>query len=121
VTDIDISRAPQFNIQATSIGEAVVLEVHGDLDALTIPELEVAIRRSLADEPAALIVDLSKLRFLGSAGMSVLIAASEAVGSTRRFGVVADGPTTGRPMKIVGLDDILSIYPTLDAALADID
>jgi hypothetical protein len=53
--------------------------------------------------------------------MSVLIAASEAVGSTRRFGVVADGPTTGRPMKIVGLDDILSIYPTLDAALADID
>lgn len=121
MTDIDISRAPQFNIQATSIGAAVVLEVHGDLDALTIPELEEAIRGSLADEPAALIVDLSKLRFLGSAGMSVLIAANEAVGRTQRFGVVADGPTTSRPMKILGLDGTLSIYPTLDAALADID
>jgi anti-sigma B factor antagonist len=118
---MDISRAPQFDIQATSIGAAVVLKVHGDLDALSTPELAQAIRESLADERAALIVDLSELHFLGSAGMSMLIAGNEAVGSAQRFGVVADGPSTARPMKLLGLEGRLCSYPTLDAALADID
>jgi anti-sigma B factor antagonist len=120
VTDTDISRAPQFDIRTTSTGETVVLEVHGDLDALTAPQLAEAISASLVDQPAALIVDLSKLDFLASAGMSVLIAGIDAAGSAQRFGVVADGPSTARPMELVGLDGMLSIYPTLDAALADI-
>jgi anti-anti-sigma factor len=120
VTDPDISHGPRFDIQATSIGETLVLEVLGDLDAFTAPQLAEAIMASLADQPASLIVDLSKLDFLGSAGMTALIEGNEAAGSAQRFGVVADGPTTARPMKIVGLDGILSIYPTLDDALADI-
>jgi anti-sigma B factor antagonist len=119
VTDTDISHGPHFDIQATSIGETLVLEVLGDLDAFTAPQLAEVIMASLADQPAALIVDLSKLDFLGSAGMTALVEGHEAAGSAQRFGVVADGPT-GRHMKIVGLDGILSVYPTLDAALADI-
>ena len=62
-----------FGIQATSIGETLVLEVLGGLDALTAPQLVEAIMASLADQPAALIVDLSKLDFLGSAGMTALV------------------------------------------------
>jgi anti-sigma B factor antagonist len=120
VTDTDIAHGPHFDIRATSIGEAVVLEIHGDLDAFTAPQLAEVISASLADQPAALIVDLSKLDFLGSAGMTVLISGHEAAGSAQRFGVVADGPSTSRPIKMVGLDGMLSIYPTLDAALADI-
>jgi anti-anti-sigma factor len=119
VTDTDITPGFHFGIQATSIGETLVLEVLGPLDALTAPQLAEAIMASLADQPAALIVDLSKLDFLGSAGMTALVEGHEAAGSAQRFGVVADGPP-GRHMKIVGLDGILSIYPTLDAALADI-
>jgi anti-sigma B factor antagonist len=119
VTDTDITPGFDFDIQATSIGETLVLEVFGDLDALTAPQLAEAIMANLADQPAALIVDLSKVDFLGSAGMTALIGGHEAAGSAQRFGVVADGPT-GRHMKIVGLDGILSTYPTLAAALADI-
>jgi anti-sigma B factor antagonist len=120
MTDTKVVRAPHFDIRATSTGKVLLLEVHGDLDALTAPQLADAIAASLAERPPALIVDLSKVDFLASAGMSVLIAGNHAAKGARRFGVVADGTIAARPMKLVGLDGILTIYPTLDAAMADI-
>jgi anti-anti-sigma regulatory factor len=51
-----------------------------------------------------LIVDLSEVDFLASAGMSVFIAGNHAANGARPFGVVADGPCTARPMKLMGLD-----------------
>ena len=108
-----------LDVQRRWIDGIVVLAVRGDLDVLTSPQLTEAITASLADDPVALIVDLSELDFLASAGMGVLIQANDAAGSARRFGVVADGPSTSRPMKLIGLDKVLSLYSTLDVALAD--
>jgi hypothetical protein len=34
------------------------------------------------------------------------------------FGVVADEPSTARPITLMGLDQTLALYPTLDIALA---
>jgi len=68
-------------------------------------------------EPEALIVDLSRVDFLASAGMTVLIAAHREVAPSARFGVVADGPATSRPLKIIGIDTIVDVYRTLDDAL----
>ena len=36
------------------------------------------------------------------------------------FLVVADGPATARPMKLVGLADALEIFPTVEAALSTV-
>jgi hypothetical protein len=36
----------------------------------------------------------------------------------KRFGVVADGPRASRPMKLIGLDQLVTMYPTLEAALS---
>jgi hypothetical protein len=49
--------------------------------------------------------------------MSALLAAHDSA-PTGHFGVVADGPSTGRPLKLVGLHLTMTIYPTLDTALA---
>jgi anti-anti-sigma factor len=94
----------------------VVLAVLGDLDAVTSPELTEEISKELAGNPTALIVDLSEVDFLASAGMAALAAAQAMSGSTR-FGVVAAGPATGRPLRLVGMDLMFKVYPTLDAAL----
>ena len=32
--------------------------------------------------------------------------------------MVADGPATSRPLKLVGLADVIGLYPTLDEARA---
>lgn len=110
---------PDFDVQARRHDNVIVLWCRGDLDAVAVPRLIEAIDNALADDVAALIVELSGLDFLASSGMAVLIKGhTAATNCATQFGVVANGPTTSRPMELVGLNELLSVYPTLDDALA---
>lgn len=106
-----------FEVGKRQIDGAVVLAVSGDVDMLSAPQLAEAIRAAAATGPAGLIVDLSKVDFLASAGMAVLAAAQSEVAPPTRFAVVANGPATSRPIKLTGLDSVLSLHSTLDSAL----
>src|ERR1700733_14791167 len=82
-----------LGVQQYSVDHVVVIAVTGEVDALTAPHLSAAIDTALAGSPTAVIVDLSAVEFLASAGMSVLVAAHEVTTDvSARFGVVADGP-----------------------------
>ncbi|WP_020107756.1 STAS domain-containing protein [Nocardia sp. 348MFTsu5.1] len=98
-------------------GELAILTVAGSLDVLTAPALSEAVGEALSKQPPGLIIDLTSADFLSSAGMTVLIAAQEAIAPSGWFGVVADGPSTARPMRLVGLDQAMTIYTTLEAAI----
>jgi anti-anti-sigma factor len=100
------------------VDRVVVVSASGDVDMLSAPQLEAAIREALGKNPAGLIVDFSAVDFLASAGMGVLVGVHDEVTPHVRFGVVADGPATSRPLKLVGIADIVGVYPTLDEALA---
>ena len=99
-------------------GRTVVLGASGVIDMLTSPQLEVSIATSLEKNPTAIIVDLTDVDFLASAGMGVLVAARDQASPDIRFGVVASGPATSRPLKLVGLAEIVGLYSTLDEARA---
>ena len=110
----------RFTVRESRIDRVVVLSVCDTVDMLSAPQLTKAIRDALDKAPAGLIVDLTEVEFLASVGMSVLMAAQqEAKAISARFGIVADGAATSRPIKLLGLDDILALYPTLDDALRD--
>ena len=98
------------------VGRTVVVSASGVVDMLTSPQLEASIEKSLKKNPAAIIVDLTGVDFLASAGMGVLVAARDQAASDVGFGVVASGPATSRPLKLVGLADIIGLYSTLDEA-----
>lgn len=113
----DLERGLTLSVR--DIDGVTVLAVRGELDALTAPQLDDAINASLAKEPIALVIDLLELSFLASAGMTVLLDRQRAASQLKkRFSVVADGPRTSRPMKLIGVDQVLSLYPTLEAALS---
>ncbi|MDV3135355.1 STAS domain-containing protein [Mycobacterium sp. 29Ha] len=95
----------------------VVVAVWGDLDLATAPKLADAIEAAVRKRPAALIVDLTRVDFLASVGMTLLITAHREIAPSARFGVVADGPSTGRPLKMTGIDTIVDVYRSLDEAL----
>ncbi len=99
-------------------GRLAMISVSGVLDMLTAPRLSAAITASMTRNPSAIIVDLSDTDFLASAGMSALVAGREEAGAAVEFRVVADGPATSRPLKMVGLADLIGLHPTLDAARA---
>jgi anti-anti-sigma factor len=102
-------------------GRVMVLAVSGCVDMVTSGQLSDAIGVAAAQAPVGIVVDLSKTDFLASTGMSVLIQAHAEVTSTGQFGVVADGPATSRPMKLLGLDKVLGLYRTLGEALAEMN
>jgi anti-sigma B factor antagonist len=95
-----------------------VLAVGGEIDLVTAPSFEKAINEVLADEPSSLIIDLSEVTFLASAGLQLLVAANERAGLSTGFAVVAEGPSTSRPIELTDLDKIFELYPSLDEAVA---
>jgi anti-anti-sigma factor len=101
--------------------DVVLLHVAGELDLLTAPRLRESVARALAERPRLLILDLTDVRFLGSAGLSVLINAHENARSDTRLRVVAGAPAVLRPLDVTGLAATLSIHPTLGAAFTDVD
>jgi anti-anti-sigma factor len=112
------SAASTCEVTESWVGEVAVVAAAGVIDMLTAPKLEEALRTAVGNKPEGLIVDLTAVEFLASAGMGALVAAHDAKDDGTRFCVVADGPATSRPLKLVGIADIVPLYATLDEALA---
>ena len=100
------------------IDRVVVVSASGVIDMLTAPQLEQAIREAIEKKPAGLVVDFTAVEFLGSAGMGVLVAVHDDVTPDIGFCVVAEGPATSRPLKLVGIADIIQLFATRNEALA---
>jgi anti-sigma B factor antagonist len=96
---------------------AVVVRVAGEIDMLTAPALDDAVRRSLREQPAKLVIDLSAAQFFSSAGISVLVAAHRNSGDDVALRIVARDRVILRPLQLTGLADDLAIHPTLETAL----
>ena len=94
-----------------------MLSVGGEIDLATAPALEEAIAGVLAEDPTALIIDLSEVTFLASAGLQLLVATHERIRESADFAVVAEGPATSRPIQLTRLDTIFALYSDLDDAL----
>lgn len=105
-------------IDQQRIDEIEVLSVAGVVDMLTAHQLEEAIAVAAKNSPQGVIVDMGAVDFLASAGMGLLVAAREELPESVRFAVVADGPATSRPLKLVGVADVVGLHATLDEALA---
>ena len=112
------TQAPNCVITERWVDRTAVVSASGDIDMLSAPALEESIRTALDKDPVALVVDFSAVEFLASAGMGVLVAVHDDAAPSVGFCVVADGPATSRPLQLVGIADIVQVYPTLDEALA---
>lgn len=107
-----------LDLQVTEHGPHVrVVTVGGEIDALTAPELGALLTAQLA--AASLVVDLERVRFLGSAGLSVLLAANELATRENRYLwlVVPRRGMANRALEATGLDERFNVAETVAAAL----
>ncbi|BBX47263.1 STAS domain-containing protein [Mycobacterium cookii] len=100
-------------------GVAVVLSAAGTIDMVTAPQFQVHVDSVLSREPSALIIDLSRVEFLGSAGIGVLINVHNNAGDMA-YAVAADGPATSRPLHLLGIGDLIHIYPSVADAIREL-
>jgi anti-sigma B factor antagonist len=69
-------------------GDACTVQLRGDLDHAAAPQFESEFSQLLAAKPGSLTLDLAKLAFLDSAGISALLIVArqaETSGSSLRF------------------------------------
>jgi anti-sigma B factor antagonist len=102
-------------------GSAVVVTVGGDIDLGTAPALRAELSEALAaaTAPAPVVLDLTAVEFLGSAGLAAIAGAhqqAEAAGTPLRL--VATQRAVLRPIELTGFGSMLALYPTVPEALA---
>jgi anti-sigma B factor antagonist len=95
-----------------------LVTVAGEVDTMTAPQLGDALRPHLTTQEAVL-VNLSAVTFISSAGLHVLVAAHRSTHATGGKLKLITGPRcVNRVLTISGLDTVLDCYPDQTAALA---
>jgi anti-anti-sigma factor len=94
-----------------------IVSLSGAVDAVTAPAVRDGIRSALDSEPRALVIDLTRVDFLASVGLEILVTTRQTVDETTPVVVVADGPVTRRPIELTKVDEFVPLYPTLQTAL----
>lgn len=103
-------RVDHKTVQAVS-----VLTLEGRVSSLTVSELN----RSLTSAAAALVLDLTGVDYINSAGLRVLADASRAFAQGGRpFVVCGMKDAVSVAVALAGLEGVLTTEETLDAALA---
>lgn len=107
-----------IGLQVTEHGpDTRVITVTGEVDALTAPELAAFLTAQLADAQVV-VVDLDGVRFLGSAGLSVLFEANElATGQGRDLRLVCNSRTANLALEATGLREHFSFADSVPDAL----
>jgi anti-sigma B factor antagonist len=95
----------------------VVCTVIGEIDMVTVPILDEALRAAAHIGPDHLIVDLSGVTFLGSHGLHALVDAHDTQHRTPELYIVANTVAVTRPLNVIGLTDVLTLFSDLDTAL----
>jgi anti-sigma B factor antagonist len=98
-----------------------IVAVTGEVTFSNVTDLNRRLETALDGDAQHLVVDLTEVSFIDSSGLSALLTASAE--ARRRGGAVALVLAQGEPPSIFrfrGVDRLLSLYPSREAALASL-
>ena len=109
----------EFAVNPQSTNGLLVVEVAGEIDLFTAPELKAAISEGLDAGSEKVVIDLTKTTFLDSTALGVLIGTVKRLrDNDGSMTIVNSDQNIAKTFEITGLDQILQIYPTRDQAVA---
>ena len=89
-------------------GTALEVALEGRLDTVTAPELEAELKTSLQDAES-LVFDFSKLDYISSAGLRVLLSAHKIMSAKGGMKVTHVNEIVQEVFEVTGFCDILNI------------
>ena len=89
-------------------GTELEIALEGRLDTMTAPELEAELKRSL-DGIESLTIDFSKLDYISSAGLRVILTAHKAMSSRNGMKVTHVNEIVQEVFDVTGFADILTV------------
>ncbi len=116
----DNQRGDLLRVQRRATGQGAVVHAAGELDLVTAPRLvaELTAARAQAQPPGPVVIDLTEVTFMASVGLGILIDHNRLCHDAGvELRVVAGNRTVARTITRTGLNDALTIFPTLATAL----
>lgn len=102
----------------TAAGTCTVVELVGqaDVTAQSMPEVLAA---EVAKAPRLLVMDLSKLSFIDSSALSVILRTHRALRrSGGKMALVNPSPAVARILQLVDIAHVIPVYASMDEATA---
>lgn len=97
-----------MTINKTRNGNALTIALEGRLDTVTSPELEQELKNSL-DAIESLILDFTKLDYISSAGLRVLLSAHKTMSKKGGMKITNVNEIVKEVFDVTGFADILNI------------
>jgi anti-sigma B factor antagonist len=100
----------QFHVEVRRDAAAVVVAVSGELDLASGPELEAELDQVSGPEIKLLVIDLRKLGFMDSTGLSILVRAHQRLAAEGcEMGLVKGAPQVQRLLDLTGVAERLRL------------
>jgi anti-sigma B factor antagonist len=118
----DTSTAEPFTggfgvIQSQPDERTSVVALEGELDLGRAPSLKWALVDSLDAGYKQVVVDLSRVRFMDSTALSVLVGVNRSLDVGARLAIVCVNGNVLKIFELSGMDGAFAIFPTLEQAL----
>lgn len=97
-----------MNIKTTKENNVTIIAIDGRLDTMTSPELTGEINK-IAPESSKIILDVSQLEYISSAGIRTLVTAHKLMAEKDGFTVKSPNENVMEIIKLTGLTAVLDI------------
>ncbi len=96
----------ECEIGSVRAGEPRDVQVRGEIDLATAPELEARVLQAFDGGPSSIVLDLDGLTFIDSSGLRALVALSKAAGDRGALLTLRNVPRHAqRVLELTGLSD----------------
>ncbi len=97
-----------MTINKTQKADTLEIALEGRLDTMTSPELEAELNKSMNDAEK-LVMDFSKLDYISSAGLRVLLSAHKVMNRKGGLKIIHVNDIVQEVFEVTGFSDILDI------------
>ena len=98
-----------------------LFRMNGQLDAFSEPTFRKVMEKCAEEGPGNLILDLSKIDFVDSSGIGALVQLVKKAQGVEGTVQIVTNPRVTQTVKLVRLEQFLSLQPSVDEALARLE
>jgi anti-sigma B factor antagonist len=114
-----VTESLQFALVEELLDEQTVLVVvEGELELTTAPRFKQLLVKAIDEGKRAIVVDFSRLTFIDSTALGVLVAAQLRMQEDARLAIVCTHPQVLNVFEITGMTESFRIVPDRAGALA---
>ncbi len=108
-----------MKISTSTIGDAIVVAAEGELDIVSAPNLDTAVIAAISEPHNKVVLDLGGVTFMDSTGLGIVVRALKRCREIeRKFLVVVTNDRVLKVFEITGLNTLIPISESLEAALS---